>query len=134
MNTYSEIFEEIIKIMREDSSTYKDWGAGSYRKYKNMIYDTMSRKEFVRIVKMYISEFRLPGHLQFTDDTMGNIDYAVIRYENTLYVTKASVNSRMKKGDRIVAVDSKSIEETAMENKVFLMDEPIERQTHLWWH
>lgn len=32
--TYTEIFEEVIKIMREDSATCKDFGAGPFlRRY-----------------------------------------------------------------------------------------------------
>ena len=67
MNSYSEIFDEIVDIMRTDSSTCKDMGVGPYKKYKALIDDSMPRRLFVKTIKMYISEFKLPGHLKFTD-------------------------------------------------------------------
>ena len=131
--TYTEIFNDIVSIMRTDSATCKDMGAGSFEKYRAEINDSMPRREFVRLVKAYISEFKLPGHLQFTDNTMGTIDYEIIRYKDALIVTKADHKSALKKGDRIIKVDSLPIDEVAEKNKVFLMDEPIERQSFLWW-
>ena len=133
MKKYTEIFDEIVDIMREDSSTCKDLGCGPYEKYKKMIYDSMPRKQFVKTVKQYLCEFKLPGHLKFTDATMGNIDYEVIRKENCLYVTKVAKGSNLRVGDKIIQVDSVNIEDTAQSNSVFLMDEPFNRQTHLWW-
>lgn len=133
LKSYSEIFEEVVSIMREDSSTCKDMGVGPYKKYKSLINDSMSRILFVKTMKRYISEFRLPGHLNFTDDTMGNIDYEVIRRDDFLYVTKAAKGSLLKVGDKIIKVDSMDIVDVATENSVFLMDEPFDRQTYLWW-
>lgn len=133
MKKYTEIFDEIVDIMRVDSATCKDMGCGPYEKYKKMIDDSMPRKEFVKTVKQYLCEFKLPGHLKFTDATMGNIDYEVIRKEKCLYVTKAAKGSDLKVGDTIIQVDSMSIKETAQNNKVFLMGEPYNRQAHLWW-
>ena len=133
MNSYSEIFDEIVDIMRTDSSTCKDMGVGPYKKYKALIDDSMPRRLFVKTIKMYISEFKLPGHLKFTDVSMGNIDYKVIRKENYLLVTKVARDSLLRIGDKIISIDGDSIVDTAAGNKVFLMEEPFERQTDLWW-
>ena len=133
IKSYSEIFKEVVDIMRIDSSTCRDMGAGPFCKYQCMINDLMSRKQFVKVMKMYISEFSLPGHLKFTDATMGNIDYKIIREENCLRVTTSARDSLLKKDDIIIKIDGKSIIDTATENRVFLMNEPNDRQTDLWW-
>ncbi len=132
MKSYTDIFEEIVAIMRTDSSTCKDMGVGPYKKYKDLIDDSMPRNQFVKIIKMYICEFKLPGHLKFTDISMGNIDYKVIRKENYLLVTNVARDSLLQIGDKIIKIDGESIINTAISNRVFLMDEPFDRQTDLW--
>lgn len=39
--TYKEIFNEVVSIMKKDSSTCEDMGAGDYRKYEAMIMNAM---------------------------------------------------------------------------------------------
>ncbi len=39
--TYKEIFNEVVSIMKKDSSTCEDMGTGDYRKYEAMIMNAM---------------------------------------------------------------------------------------------
>ena len=55
--TYTEIFQEIISIMKEDSATCKDFGAGDYQVFQSKISDDMERMEFLHVVQEYLATF-----------------------------------------------------------------------------
>ena len=129
---YSEIFDEVVSIMRGDSSTCNDFGAGDYQKYKDQIKDDMPAKDFTLVVKKYIASFGQEGHLFFKDTNVGGIDFQVIRYEDALYVTDAAKDSTLKVKDKIVKIDGETIEDCAAHNQEFLMGEINERQGCLW--
>ena len=52
---YTEIFDEVVSIMREDSSTCNDLGAGDFQRYKEQIKDDMPAADFAKTVKKYIA-------------------------------------------------------------------------------
>lgn len=130
--TYSEIFDEVVNIMRTDSSTCQDMGAGEYETYRSQIREDMTERDFTFLVKKYLASFGLEGHLRFSDKSFGKIDFEVMRYGDSLYVTRASEASQLKVKDRIVKIDQRSVPEAAEENAVFLMQETEERQGLLW--
>ena len=130
--TYTEIFQEIVSIMKEDSATCKDFGAGDYQEFQSKISDDMERMEFLHVVKEYLATFGLEGHLNFSDETMGSIGLSVMRHDDELYVTKANPDTGLVPGDRIIAVDSTSITAIAQKESRFLMEESVERQGFLW--
>lgn len=130
--TYTEIFQEIVSIMKEDSATCKDFGAGDYQVFQSKISDDMERLEFLHVVKEYLATFGLEGHLNFSDETLGSIGLSVMRHDDELYVTKANPDTGLVPGDRIIAVDSTSITAIAQKESRFLMEESVERQGILW--
>ena len=130
--TYTEIFQEIVSIMKEDSATCKDFGAGDYQVFQSKISDDMERMEFLHVVKEYLATFGLEGHLNFSDETLGSIGLSVMRHDDELYVTKANPDTGLVPGDRIIAVDSTSITAIAHKESRFLMEESVERQGILW--
>lgn len=130
--TYTEIFQEIVSIMKEDSATCKDFGAGDYQEFQSKISDDMERMEFLHVVKEYLATFGLEGHLNFSDETLGSIGLSVMRHDDELYVTKANPDTGLVPGDRIIAVDSTPITAIAQKESRFLMEEPVERQGILW--
>ena len=130
--TYTEIFQEIVSIMKEDSATCKDFGAGDYQVFQSKISDDMERMEFLHVVKEYLATFGLEGHLNFSDETLGSIGLSVMRHDDELYVTKANPDTGLVPGDRIIAVDSTPITAIAQKESRFLMEEPVERQGILW--
>ena len=130
--TYTEIFDEVVSIMREDSSTCNDLGAGNFQFYKDQIKDDMLAKDFTKVVKRYIASFGQEGHLSFSDTEMGCLDFRVMRFENALYVTEAAETSTLKVKDKIVKIDGNTIETCASLNQEFLMGEVNERQGFLW--
>lgn len=130
--TYTEIFQEIVSIMKEDSATCKDFGAGDYQVFQSKISDDMERLEFLHVVKEYLATFGLEGHLNFSDETLGSIGLSVMRHDDELYVTKANPDTGLVPGDRIIAVDSTSITAIAQKESRLLMEESVERQGILW--
>jgi hypothetical protein len=129
---YTEVFGAIVEIMREDSSTCKDYGTGEYEKYAEKITDDMDRMEFLHLVSDYLSTFKVYGHLRLADITLGSIGFSVMRYGDVLYVTSANEDTGLTIGDKITAIESKTIPEIAEAEKNLLMGENIERQGNMW--
>ncbi len=130
--TYTEIFKEVVSIMKIDSATYPDFGAGDYEKYLEKITDDMPRMEFLHLMQDYIATFRVQGHLGFIDNTCGYVGFSVMKMGDILYVTTANKGTGLIPGDKIIAVDSLPIGEIAKREKNMLMDETDERQGGLW--
>lgn len=129
---YKEVFDDVVSIMRNDSSTCDDLGAGDYQKYAAQIRDDMSDEEFTYVVKKYLATFRQEGHLSFSDTKMGRLGFQVMRYEDALYVTDSAKEAVLQFKDKILEIDGKSIEQCATSNEEFLMGETNERQGCLW--
>ena len=129
---YTEIFEEIVSCLQNDSATCKDYGAGDHERYRAKITDDMDRMEFLHLVQDYLATFKVFGHLSFNDNTLGSLGLSVMRYEDALYVTGANADTGLVAGDKIVAIDSQPIPEIADREKSFLMGEVNERQGHMW--
>jgi len=130
--TYTEIFREIGSIMEHDSATYPDYGAGEYDKFLGIITDDMDRKEFVHAVQQYLAGFKVFAHIGFSDAALKNVHFAVMRYEDVLYVTEADSETGLVPGDRITKIDGMTIPEIADKEKIMLMGESMERQGMLW--
>ena len=129
---YTEVFGEIVSIMRKDSATCKDYGAGDYKKYEEQISDDMDRMDFLHLVQDYLSTFKVNGHLRLRDNTLGSMGFSVARYEDALYVTSANKDTGLVPGNKIIFIDSQTIPEIADREKNFLMGEADERQGDLW--
>lgn len=60
-----EIFEDIVKIMHEDSASCKDTQGADPAPYIEQISEDMDDNDFVRLVSSYLAGFGLTGHLSF---------------------------------------------------------------------
>ncbi len=130
--TYSEIFKEIVSIMKNDSASYPDFGAGNFEEYEKKITDDMDRMEFLHLVQNYVSTFKIQAHLKFVDNACGYVGFSVMRKGDVLYVTRANKGTGLVPGDKITAIDSMPVSEVAQREKNMLMDESEERQGGLW--
>ena len=130
--TYTEIFEEVIKIMREDSATCKDFGAGPFEEYQSKITDDMDRMDFLHLVQEYLATFKVEGHLNFSDGTLGSIGFSVMRKGDALYVIEANPDTGLTVGDRITKANGQPISEIATKESKFFMGESEERQGKMW--
>ncbi len=128
------IFEDIINIMKNDSSTCKDIPAPDDYDFKEKISEAMSCKDFCLAVNDYLACYGVRGHVAFycaNGDNKG-LGFKVRRYNNALYVVKASDNALLSKGDRIIELDGQPIDEAANKYKIQLYGETPERQGDLW--
>ncbi len=134
--TYTEIFDEVVSIMKTDSATCRDIPGDDPAPYRAKIAPDMPEEEFIRLVQDYLISFGFRGHLEFFSEKRikeaGRIPVAVERYGNALYVTKAAEDSAFVPGDRIVALDGLGIEDAAEKYKKYLCGEAPERQGFYW--
>ncbi len=130
--TKFEIFDEVVKILKEDSSTCKDKGAGNYEKYRCQIHEDMNEEDFRFVMKSYIGSFEVPSHLNFGRSTGKVLTFEVRRYQDELYIVKTATNCALSVGDKIVAIDGVSIKELAERNYEFFYGEEESRQGIFW--
>ena len=83
--TYSEIFDDVVSIMRTDSFTCRDMGVGEYETYRSQIREDMTERDFTFLVKKYLASFGLEGHLRFSNKNFGKIDFEMMRYGDGLF-------------------------------------------------
>lgn len=128
-----EIFEDVIKIMHEDSASCKDTQGADPTPYIEQISEDMDDNDFVRLVSSYLSGFGLTGHLSFRKKGMFGIHFKVRRYGDTLYVVDVyGEDEPMHIGDKIIKIDGMSVEEFYNANAEFFYNQPEERQTPHW--
>lgn len=127
-----EIFEDVVAVMREDSSSCKDKKGADPAGYRKKIKEDMPDMEFLFLVNSYLATFGLTGHLWFSKKGVGAIMFQVQRYQDMLYVTKAAVQSGLKVGEKIIGVDGLSVKEFGEQHKEFLYNETEERQAPHW--
>lgn len=130
--TKSEIFQDIVKIMKEDSASCKDRLGANPDAYMEKIQEDMADMDFLYLINSYLNTFGLTGHLGFYKKGAGHIGFSVQRYQNALYITSVSKTSKLKVGDKIIRVDDLEIKEFAKKHEAFLFGETEERQAPHW--
>jgi len=127
-----EIFEDVVKIMREDSSSCKDKKGADPSGYRVKITEDMPDMDFLFLVNSYLATFGLTGHLWFARKGIGGIMFQVQRYQDALYVIKAAEQSGLTAREKIVGVDGLSVKDFGEQHKEFLFGETEERQAPHW--
>ena len=128
MHSKTQIFDELIKIMKTDYAGYLD------KKHINrpenyLIIEDMTDKDFVETIQSYLLDFK-DGHLSFNAKkaVIPNRGFKVRRYQNALYVTEVTNETRLQIGDAILEIDGLTIEEFEMLYSKILEDPVHERQ------
>lgn len=130
--TKLEIFQDIVKVMKEDSASCKDKMGANPNTYVEKIKEDMPDMDFLYLVNSYLNTFELTGHLGFGLKGIGGIAFGVQRYEDVLYITSVSKDTELKVGDKIIRVDGLEIKDFAKKHEVFLFGETEERQAPHW--
>lgn len=110
MFTKTEIFEDIVQIMRTDyAGALEKETVNQPENYR--ITDEMTDTAFIETIQSYLLDFE-DGHLSFDakDAVIPNRGFRVRRFENALYVTESAEETRLRKGDVIAEVDGMTIE------------------------
>ena len=131
--TKLEIFDDVVSIMQNDSSTCKDKQGGEVSYYRAQIADDMDDEKFLFVMRSYLATYGLTGHLVFyRTEGRGSVSFDVRRYQDALYVDNVAENSLLRVGDRIVEVDGIPVKEFAEKHAEFLYNETEERQAPHW--
>ncbi|MTD31164.1 S41 family peptidase [Planomicrobium sp. YIM 101495] len=128
MFTKTEIFNDIVQIMRTDySGAFEKKNVNKPENYR--ITDGMTDRAFIETVQSYLLDFA-DGHLSFDakDAVIPNRGFRVRRFEDALYVTEATEETRLRRGDVIVEVDGMTIEAAGQLWAKILEDTVHERQ------
>lgn len=131
--TKTEIFDDIISIVRNDAAFCKDEPGADPKIYRAQISDGMDSERFLYIVTSYLATFGVRGHLGFRDCNRSFLPFMVKRYQDALYVVSVAANSQLRVGDRITQVDGLSVAEYSQQHKAMLYGEPAERQGDAWF-
>lgn len=130
--TKTEIFDEVVSIVKTDASFCKDEHGADAEKYRTLISDDMDDKDFLYLMQSYVASFHVLGHLNFYQSSSVFLSFGVMRYKNALYVTENAPDSPIKLGDIIEYIDGKSIDEYALLHEDMLYGEDKERQGICW--
>lgn len=96
-----EIFDEVVTILQEDSSTKKDIVGADPDLFRQRIADDMPEAEFLYTMHAYLASFGILSHLSFYPKDKPVLGFRLRRYENALYVLDANEGTGLQKGDRI---------------------------------
>lgn len=142
MNSYSEIFNEIVDIVHSDYAGYEekqDWDEPEY--YREEIKKLEGQQEltpqkFTEIVDDYLISFQ-DRHMYFNFEGSDNVKtstrgFRTRRYKDVLYVIETFEENRFPKGSKIVAIDDRTINQVIASNPSSLRGTSAERED--WSH
>lgn len=135
---YIDIFNEVVDIMQNDYAGYKDKQGWDFPdKYRENIQKLSNQRQiddytFINIVNDYLLDFKDPHMFFIAKDehskTNKDIGFKVRRFNDVIYVTEVMSETRLKVGDRIIALDNLAVSELSLKHKRELRDEIPERQ------
>jgi hypothetical protein len=135
---YTETFREIVDILHHDYAGFVDKkGWDTPDEYEKKIIELENEGKltpniFTEIVQDYILDFKDP-HILFNlieSETQNNYNngFRVRRYEDKLYVTRLTGESRIKIGEAIVSLDNTPIPQLVERHQRELMETKAERE------
>ncbi|MET3576577.1 S41 family peptidase [Bhargavaea ullalensis] len=133
---YEKIFKEIVSMMHHDYAGYTDkkgWDNPEF--YEKEIQVLENRNEltplkFVDLVQDYLLDFKDP-HLFFNlTEPEQEVDHGfrARRYQDKLFVTSLSGETRLTPGDAILSLDHIPVQELAETHRRELMENKAERE------
>ena len=127
-----EIFDEVVTILREDSSTKKDIVGADPDLFRQRIADYMPEAEFLYTMHAYLASFGILSHLSFYPKDKPVLGFRLRRYENALYVLDAKEGTGLQKGDRIEKLDGIPLSDYYQQHQEFFVSRSPERQYLDW--
>ena len=127
-----EIFDEVVTILREDSSTKKDIVGADPDLFRQRIADDMPEAEFLYTMHAYLASFGILSHLSFYPKDKPVLGFRLRRYENALYVLDAQEGTGLQKGDRIEKLDGIPLSDYYQQHQEFFVSRSPERQYLDW--
>ncbi|MEG0473116.1 MAG: S41 family peptidase [Solibacillus sp.] len=128
MYTKSEIFNDIVSILKNDYAGFED-----KRKYNHpkryTVSNNMDDATFTQTIQEYLHDFK-DGHLSFRNkkSEIPFRGFRVRRCEDALYVTEVLGEQHLQVGDKIITINGESINYASYRYDKFLQDDVYERQ------
>ena len=126
-----EIFDAVVTMLQEDSSTKKEIGADPDL-FRQRIADDMPEAEFLYTMHAYLASFGILSHLSFYPKDKPVLGFRLRRYENALYVLDAKEGTGLQKGDRIEKLDGIPLSDYYQQHQEFFVSRSPERQYLDW--
>ena len=126
-----ELFDAVVTILQEDSSTKKEIGADPDL-FRQRIADDMPEAEFLYTMHAYLASFGILSHLSFYPKDKPVLGFRLRRYENALYVLDAKEGTGLQKGDRIEKLDGIPLSDYYQQHQEFFVSRSPERQYLDW--
>lgn len=127
-----DIFNEIIRIMGQDSSTIKDIKGPDVTVFEKQITENMTEEAFVYVVKSYLASFGIIAHVFFGTKNEPIKGFRLRKNKDRLFVTDAVASTHLVTGDEIIAINGRTIDTIYEQNKDFFVSEKEERQYLEW--
>ena len=127
-----EIFDQVVKLMKEDSATKKDIQGANPALFRAQISEEMSDDDFLYVMRSYLASFGVISHVSFHPKKPEALGFRLRVFEQRLFVEWADEATGLRKGDEIVAVAGKSIEETFQEHRAYFVSQTPERHYLDW--
>lgn len=129
MYTKTEIFNDIVSILKNDYAGYEDKKKYNYPE-RYTVTNNMDDATFTQTIQEYLYGFK-DGHLSFRNkkSEVPFRGFRVRRYEDALYVTEILGELHLHVGDKIIAMDGDSINIAASRYSTYLQHDIFERQT-----
>lgn len=128
-----EIFDQVVSIVQNDSSTKKDKRGADPLPFRNQISEEMSDDDFEFLVGNYLASFGVLSHLMFYNPSANQPVGVRLRYHGeNLYVIAAREETGLVKGDVITALDHVPTALFYEENKDYFVSKTPERQYMDW--
>ncbi|MGT2742799.1 S41 family peptidase [Streptococcus plurextorum] len=131
--TKLDIFNQVVAIMLNDSSTKKDKLGTDPEPFRQQISEDMSDAEFIFVVNHYLASFGVLSHVCFYSPKLLKAKGFRLRTEKEkLYVIEANPETHLQVGDVIIALDNISVADFYEQHKGFFVSKTPERQYMDW--
>jgi len=126
------IFEDVVSIMTQDSSTIKDRKGCDPETFREKITDDMTDDAFLYQVRSYLASFGIIGHISFQNKKAGQKGFLLRVMDHQLYVEKANADTGLQAGDQILSLDGSDLEQVASLHKDYFISKTPERHYREW--
>ncbi|VUX01890.1 Peptidase family S41 [Streptococcus constellatus] len=130
--TKIEIFEQVVAMMREDSSTKKDLKGADPDIYRRQITNEMMDEDFLYQMRCYLASFGIISHVSFRPKHRQEVGVRLRKFEDRLYVLNANPDTDLRVADQIFLINNQTIPEFYQVHRDYFVSETEERQYMEW--
>ena len=130
--TKIEIFEQVVAMMKQDSSTKKDLKGADPDMYRRQITNEMKDEDFLYQMRCYLASFGIISHVSFHPKHRQALGFRLRKFENRLYILNANPDTDLRVADQIILIDNQTIPAFYQVYRDYFVSEIEERQYMEW--